>query len=46
VADKRLKELIKNISTRIYQMESGVKTYRDVDEFPPLMVAEDSESDD
>jgi Alw26I/Eco31I/Esp3I family type II restriction endonuclease len=46
VADKRLMELINNISTRIYQKESGVKTYRDVDEFPPLMVAENSESND
>jgi hypothetical protein len=37
LADRKLKELIKDVSMRIYQLEGGIKSYEDY----PLMAAED-----
>ena len=43
LADKKLKELIKDISMRIYQLESGIKPYDSWIEDYPLMAAENTE---
>ena len=41
LADKKLKELIKDVSMRIYQLEGGIKSYdNQIDDYP-LMAAED-----
>jgi hypothetical protein len=41
LADKKLKELIKDVSIRIYQLESGIKHYDNQIEDYPLKAAED-----
>lgn len=41
LADKKLKELIKDVSIRIYQLEGGIKSYDNQIEDYPLMAAED-----
>ena len=41
LADKKLKELIKDVSMRIYQLENGIKPYDTQEEDYPLMAAED-----
>ena len=43
LADKKLKDLIKDVSIRIYQLESGIKPYDFRLEDYPRMVAEDTE---
>lgn len=42
-ADKKLKELIREVSSRIYQIETGVKPYTYQEEEYPRMVADSSE---
>ena len=41
LADRKLKELIKDVSMRIYQLEGGIKFYDDQLEDYPLKAAED-----
>lgn len=43
LADRRLKELIKEVSTRIYQIETGIKPYIYHEDDYPQMVADSSE---
>lgn len=43
LADRGLKELIREVSSRIYQIETGIKPYTYQEETYPRMVAESSE---
>ncbi len=43
LADRRLKELIKEVSSRIYQIETGIKPYIYHEDDYPQMVADSSE---